>query len=30
MDGIMIEHFVVHHNEIVEKERATTNTTFGS
>jgi hypothetical protein len=30
MDGITIEHFVVHHNEVMEKARATTNTTFGS
>jgi hypothetical protein len=30
MDGIMIEHFVVHYNEVMEKARATTNTTFGS
>jgi hypothetical protein len=30
MDGITIEHFVVHHNEVVKKVRATTNTTFGS
>jgi hypothetical protein len=29
MDGIMIEHFVVHHDEVVEKAKATTNTTFG-
>jgi hypothetical protein len=30
MDGVTIEHFVGHHNEVVEKARTTTNTTFGS
>jgi len=30
MDGMTMEHFVVHRNEVVKKARATTNTTFGS